>query len=143
MLAIIKKLPRYLAKTAALFAVFFVMGCLLSMFIKATPGECNLRPHTGNNTTLSLDSLAAPWSVDSGGPVRVNLAPDLDLTLFGSVAWSRENLTGNTDWEYTSKEDPDNIPHLKATGKIKLGQGRWTLVISSEQSIEVNLRQVQ
>ncbi len=102
-----------------------------------------IRPHTGNNTTLSLDSLAAPWSVDSGGPVRVNLAPDLDLTLFGSVAWSRDNLTGNTDWEYTSKEDPDNFPHQKATGKIKLGQGRWPLVISSEQSIEVNLRPVQ
>lgn len=102
-----------------------------------------IRPHTGSNTTLSLDSLAASWSVDSGGPVRINLAPDLDLTLSGSVPWSRENLTGNADWEYTSEEDPDNGPHQKASGKIKLGEGRWPLVVFSEQSIEANLRPVQ
>lgn len=101
------------------------------------------RPYTGSNTILNLDSLAAPWSVDSGGPVRINLAPDLDLTLSGSVTWSRKNLTGNADWVYTSEEDPDNGPHQKVSGKIKLGQGRWPLVISSEQSIEANLRPVQ
>ncbi|NLY32112.1 MAG: hypothetical protein GX065_04870 [Firmicutes bacterium] len=35
-------MPKYLAKTAALFALFFIIGCLLSLFIKASPGESNL-----------------------------------------------------------------------------------------------------
>ncbi|HOB29545.1 MAG TPA: hypothetical protein PLW51_03450 [Bacillota bacterium] len=96
-----------------------------------------------SSTLISLDSYAAPWSVDSEGPVRVYLDRDLDLTLFGTTTWSRENLTGNADWEYTSPDDPDNDSSQKVTGKIKLGQGRWPLVISSEQSIEVNLHPVQ
>lgn len=94
-----------------------------------------------SSITLSLDSLEAPWSIENGGPVRVNLSPDLDLTLLGTVSWSRENLTGNADWEYTSvEEDPDNYQHQRATGKIELGQGRWPLLIYSEQRIEANLR---
>ena len=50
MLAKIKKLPRYLVKTAALFSLFFLIGCLLSMLIKATPGE-------GNLTSSSFENL--------------------------------------------------------------------------------------
>ena len=97
-----------------------------------------------DSITLSLDSLDAGWTIDSSGPVRVNLSPELDVNISGSVAWSRSSLTGNVDWKYTSaEEDPDSYSHQRATGKIKLGQGRWPLVISSSQSIEVNLRQVQ
>lgn len=55
MLAKIKKLPRYLAKTAALFSLFFLIGCLLSMLIKATPGEGNLtRSSFENLKTIAL-----------------------------------------------------------------------------------------
>lgn len=92
---------------------------------------------------LNLDSLAAPWSVESKGPVRVNLARDLDLTLSGSAIWPKENLTGNADWENVAEEDASISPHPRVTGKITLGQGRWPLVIFSEQSIEANLLQVQ
>ena len=92
---------------------------------------------------LSLDALAAPWSVESKGPVLVNLVPDLDLTLSGSVNWSRANLTGNAGWEYLSEEEPDGGALRQASGKITLGQGRWPLVIFSEQSIEANILQVQ
>lgn len=98
----------------------------------------------GGSVTMSLDSLEAPWSIESGGPIRVNLTPELDVTISGTVSWSRANLTGNVDWEYTSAEDEsDSSPYQKAGGKIKLGRGRWPLLISSGQSIEVNLRQVQ
>lgn len=92
---------------------------------------------------LNLDALTAPWSVASEGPVRVNLVPHLDIILSGSVSWSRESLTGNAGWEYTSEEDPGRGPYQGASGKITLGQGRWSLAIFSKQSIEANILQVQ
>lgn len=97
-----------------------------------------------NSITLSLDSLNAGWTIDNSGPVRVNLSPDLDVLLSGSVSWSRSNLTGNIDWEYTTEEeDPDSYPHQRASGKFRLGRGSWPLVISSSQTIEANIRKVQ
>lgn len=92
--------------------------------------------------TLYLNSLAAPWSIDTAGPVRVNLFPELDLMFYGS-ACSIENLAGNTDWEYSSEENPKVGSYQKVSGKIRLGSGRWPLVISSKQDIEVNLCQDQ
>ena len=93
----------------------------------------------GGSTILRLDSLEAPWSIDSGGSVRAYLSPDLDLTLTGSASWSRDSLTGNAGWVYTS--DPDSEHGARsATGTIKLGEGRWPLLISSDDRIEVNIQ---
>ncbi len=95
-----------------------------------------------NSVTLKLDSLKAPWTFKSGGPVSVYLSSDLDLTLTGSVSWSRENLTGNAEWLYTS--DPDSEHGSRsASGTVTLGQGSWPLVIYSDQRIETNIQPIQ
>lgn len=93
----------------------------------------------GGSTILRLDSLEAPWSIDCGGSVRTYLSPDLDLTLTGQAPWSRDNLTGNAEWVYTS--DPGSEHGARsATGTIKLGEGRLPLLISSDDRIEVNIQ---
>ena len=87
---------------------------------------------------LSLDLLEAPWSIRGAGPVRVNLYPELDLTLYGTVSWSRDNLSGNVNWEFEPAEDAEEHRE-RYNGKARLGDGLWPLVIYGEGSIEAYL----
>lgn len=91
-----------------------------------------------SSIALNLDSLKAPWSIENRGPVRVNLSPGLDLSLYGSVPRSRENLTGNAGWSYSTGEETAG-----SAGEIRLGQGRWPLQISSGETIEANIRRIK
>ncbi len=94
----------------------------------------------GGHFTVNLDSLSAPWSIENAGPVKINLVPDLNLTLTGTVPWRKDNLAGNMDWKYTRGENPDREIHEKINGEIKIREGRWPLTVFSDDFIEANLR---
>lgn len=115
--------------------------CGWAIFVPAAVSlELTGSGHEGQ-TAISLDSLRAPWSIDTETPVRVALSSSLDLTLYGSVSGSRENLSGNASWACPpEKKGDDNGRLQKFTGEIKLGQGHSPLVINSGEWIEANLR---
>lgn len=86
--------------------------------------------------TVVLEHLAAAWSVQTDGSVRVSLDPGLDTTVKGTVEYGEAGFKGNAAWEIIDSEQP-GLP--AARGRVLLGKGTWPLEITARNGITLNV----